>query len=136
MEGTPAEQAQQLKAEYERKLAEINTGSSELSENNSESAPVSPEHQAVSEVTEEAIKEQVPGFTASSHAPLPADGIPVEAQAKVQEWINATLSNPATGISMAKKSDDIGLIDIFHKALTSDAMYQALVQRGEIQELK
>lgn len=138
MEGTPEQQVQQLKEEYERKLAEINARSSEVSENNTESQPSSVEHQALSETTEKIIQEQVPEFKASSHEPGRGidDEIAPEAQAKVQEWINLSLANPSAGVKTAKESGDIGLIDIYHGALTSDAIYQEMVKRGKLQELK
>ncbi|MBP9822136.1 MAG: hypothetical protein KBC81_01675 [Candidatus Pacebacteria bacterium] len=135
MEGTPAEQAQQLKAEYEKKLAEINAPSLEVSENSSETTD-SLEHQAISETTEQMIKEHVPDFKASSHSQHDSNDIAPENQAKVQEWVNVAITNPVAGVKMARNSNDIGLIDIFHKVLTSNEMYKAIVQRGEIPELK
>jgi len=139
MEGTPEQQAQQLKEEYERKLAEINTRLPEVSENNTESQPSPAEHQAVSETTEKMIQEQVPEFKASSHEPGRASEnveIAPEAQAKVQEWINLSLANPSAGVKAAKDSGDIGLIDVYHGVLTSNAIYQEMVKRGKLQELK
>lgn len=137
MEGTPEQQAQQLREEYERKLAEINARSSEVSENNTESQPSPAEHQAVSETTEKIIQEQVPEFKASSHEPRhDSNDIDPEAQAKIQEWINLSLANPSAGVKAAKDSRDAGLIDVYHRALTSNVIYQEMVKRGKLQELK
>ena len=134
-EGTPAEQAQQLKAEYEKKLAEINARSLETSENNPESEPISPEHQAVSEVTEDKIKEERPDFNASSHAPHDSNDIPPESQAKIQDCLNTLLVNPSAGIKKARDLSDSDL-DNFHKVASSNPFYQELVKRGKILELK
>jgi hypothetical protein len=137
MEGTPAEQAQQLKEEYERRLSEINSQPLEAGTSNPEAEQIPAEHQAVSETTENLIKEHVPDFQASSHQPGHKDGeISPEVREKVQEWVNAALVNPLAGVKMARESQDMALIDIFHQALTSDVMYQEMVKRGKITELK
>lgn len=136
--GTPEQQAEQLKKEYEDKLAEIKGRSLETGESQTETEPIPAEHQAVSETTEKIIQEQVPEFKASSHAPGRGvdEEIAPEAQAKVQEWINMSLSNPSEGVKAARDSGDIGLIDIYHGALTNNQIYQEMVKRGKLPELK
>jgi len=138
MEGTPEQQVQQLKEEYERRLAEIKSHAPEVGESQIESENIPAEHQAVSETTEKMIQEHEPEFKASSHQPGRGidESISPEAQAKVQEWVNLSLANPSAGVKAAKDSRDIGLIDIYHGALTSNAIYQEMVKRGKLQELK
>ena len=134
-EGTPAEQAQKLKEEYEKKLAEINARSLENPENNSESEPIPSEHEAISRVTEDKIKEEVPNFVASSHTPHDSNDIPPESQAKIQDCLNILLVNPSAGIKKARGLNDSDL-DNFHKVASSDPFYQEMVKRGKILELK
>jgi hypothetical protein len=137
MEGTPAEQAQRLREEYERKLSEINQRPFESATPSPELEQVPAEHQAVSETTESLIQEHVPEFKASSHQPGNHEGeLAPEVRAKVQEWVNVALSDPSAGVKMAKDSQDMSLIDVFHQTLTSDVMYQEMVKRGKLPELK
>lgn len=139
MIGTPEQQVQQLKEEYDRRLAEIKGQTPEVGESQVESEQIPAEHQAVSETTEKVIQEQVPEFKASSHQPGRSSGhvgIAPEAQAKIQEWINLSLVNPSAGVKAAKDSGDIGLIDVYHGALTSNEIYQEMVKRGKLPELK
>lgn len=133
MEGTPEQQVQQLKEEYERKVAEIQSGSVETRPE----AP-SPEHQAVSEVTEGMIQRQVPDFKATSHEPGHSnDQLAEDARAKVQEWVNmAWTQGPAASVKAAQESQDMALIDAFHGALTSEALYHQMIKEGKLPEVK
>ncbi len=133
MEGTPEQQVQQLKKEYERRVAEIQ----KATETGERSSEIAPEHQAVSEVTENMIQEQDPGFKASSHEPgRTADELPEEAQAKVRSWVSLALNDPSAGVKAAKDSGDPSLFDPLHKALTSNEVFQEMVKRGKLPELK
>ena len=136
MEVTPAEQAQQLKEEYERRLTEIKSQTPESPEPQAETERILGEHQAVSETAESMIKEQIPEFKASSHEPgHGSEDITPEAQAKVQEWVSMSVENPYQGVKMAKDSNDISLIDLFHGALTSDKFFPEMVKRGKLLQL-
>lgn len=132
MEGTPEQQVQQLKEEYERKVAEIQSGSVEARPE----AP-SPEHQAVSEVTEGMIQQQNPDFKASSHEPgHSVEGLGAEAQAQVQEYVQMSLKDPYAGIKAADSTKDAALLDALHGALTSDPNYHQMIKEGKLPEVK
>ncbi len=134
MEGlSPEQQAQQFKEEYERKIA----GIQQAAESGESSPEIAPEHQAVSEVTEGIIQQQVPEFKASSHAPgRSADQLPDDMRTRIQEWINITVQDPYKGVKAASDSQDIALIDAFHGALTSDEIFPEIVKLGKLPEVK
>lgn len=137
MEGTPEQQVQQLKEEYERKLAEIKSQTPEFPEPQAEAERILGEHQAVSETAESMIKEQIPEFKASSHEPgHGSEDITPEDQNKIQKWVNIAVEDPYASVKMAKDSDSISLIDPFHGALTSDRIFSEMVKRGKLPALK
>jgi len=141
MEGTPEQQVQQLKEEYERRLAEIKSQTPEPPESKRETQTeadrILGEHQAVSETTEGMIREQVPEFKASSHEPgHSVYELPEEVRVKVQEWVNLALVNPLAGVKAAKDSGDPFLFDALHGALTSNQVFTEMVKRGKLPELK
>ncbi|MEK7645970.1 MAG: hypothetical protein AAB374_02605 [Patescibacteria group bacterium] len=137
MAGTPEQQVQQLKEEYERRLAEIKQQAPETGESQVESEQIPVEHQAISETTEKVIQEQVPEFIASSHEPGHSVGeLTPEAQEKVQAWVNIAFTKSLSdGIKAAKYSNDIALIDAFHSALTG-SLYQMLVEQKRMEVVK
>src|SRR6185295_13895754 len=52
-------------------------------------AEIEPEHESMSYVVEDKIKQQEPAFNASSHAPKSMDGLLDESDTtKVKEWVN------------------------------------------------
>lgn len=136
MPSSPEQQVQELQAEYQRRLAEIKDRSPEVESPQEEAEQVFIEHQALSETTEQMIKEQVPQFQASSHEPMHSvDTLSEEAQATVQQWVQIASQDPYKAVQEAEKSQDIALIDAFHGALTSDKYFADLVKRKLVVEL-
>lgn len=136
MEGTPEQQAQQLKAEYEEKLKETKSKISETPEPQAEAERILGEHQAVSETTENMIKEQVPEFEASSHeAGHSLDEISPEDYKKIQGWVEMAAENPYKSIEAAKDSNNPSLFDPLHGALTSNKNFTEMVKSGKLPQL-
>src|SRR5258708_9008118 len=134
MEGTKEQQVQQLQEEYQRKLAEIQKAA-ESSPVSPEAAPATPEHQAVSKVTEKAIQEHNPEFQASSHEPGHTSNPAPEAAAQIEAWVQAALQDPYQTIKAAADTKDNALIDELHGALTGNEKWQQLVKEGKIPQL-
>lgn len=135
MEGSSAEQLQQVEQEYQQKRAEIEKQMKERGESG-EQAPVPSEHETLSQVVEGAIQQHVPTFQASSNTTTADDSLPPEAQEKVQIWVNLAFSRSLSdGIKAAKESDDIALIDAFHSALTG-GLYKMLVEQKRMEVVK
>ena len=136
MEGTPEQQVQQLKEEYERRLAKIKSQTPEFPEPQAEAERILGEHQAVSETAENMIKEQVPEFEASSHeSGHSLDELSEEAHTKIQEWVSIAGENPYKSVEAAKGSGDPSLFDPLHGALTSDKNFIAMVKSGKLPQL-
>ncbi|OGM97480.1 MAG: hypothetical protein A2735_01980 [Candidatus Yanofskybacteria bacterium RIFCSPHIGHO2_01_FULL_41_21] len=135
MEGTSAEQLQQVEQEYQQKRAEIEQQMKERGELGAE-APSPTEHETMSQVIEGAIQQHVPEFKASSHTTTTDDSLPPDAQEKIQGWVNIAFTKSlAEGIKTAKDSNDIALIDAFHSALTGN-LYQMLVEQKRVEVVK
>ncbi len=135
MEGSPAEQLQQIEKEYREKRAAVEQmqHQGELAEQ----APPPTEHETLSRVVEGAIQQHVPAFQASSHTAVPTDdALSVEAQAQVQTWVKLAFEKGLDeGIKAAKNSNDIALIDAFHSALTGD-LYRTLIDSKKLEAVK
>ena len=135
MEGSPAEQLQQVEQEYRQKRAELEQQMKEGGEAG-EQAPVPTEHETLSQVVEGAIQQHLPAFQASSHTTTTDDSLPPDAQDKVQAWVNLAFTKSLTdGIKAARDSNDIALIDAFHSALTGH-LYQTLVEQKRMEVVK
>lgn len=135
MEGSSAEQLQQVEQEYQQKRAAIEKQMREQGES-AEAAPVPTEHETMSQVVEGAIKQHVPAFQASSHTTTTDDSLPPDVQEKIQTWVNISFTKGlAEGIKAAKDSNDIALIDAFHSALTG-SLYQMLVEQKRMAVVK
>ncbi len=135
MEGTPAEQLQQVEREYQRKRAEIEQQMKGQGET-AEQAPAPTEQETLSQVVEGAIQQHVPAFQASSHTTTTDDSLPPDAQTKVQAWVSLAFAKSlADGIKAARDSNDIALIDAFHSALTG-SLYQMLVEQKRMEVVK
>src|SRR6185369_14650945 len=121
MELSKEQQVANLKEKYDRELQAIQQeapASPEIAP-----APDTQEHQAVSRVTEGMIQEQVPGFKASSHAPVSTEISP-----EVQEMVtNSLMKGPYESIQAIQKSNDLALADELHQALTSNENWHMLV---------
>ena len=129
MELSKEQQVAALKQKYEQELQAIQQevpASPELVP-----TPEAQEHQAVSQATEGVIQEQMPSFKASSHEPISTEVSP-----QVQGMVTESLLNgPYKSIEAIQNANDSALADEYHRALTSNESWHALVKEGKIPEL-
>ncbi len=129
MELSKEQQVQQLQEEYARKIEEVQQSSPEMPQEQQE-------HQAVSQVTEGVIQEHVPEFNVASHEPAQPSSVGPDLQAKAQELVNIIWSKGLPdSVKALKEANDPALTDEYHRALTSNEVWQAMVKEGKIPQL-
>ncbi len=125
---SPEQQLQQLESDYQKRREAIQNGGTETET----------EHETVSRVAEDQIKQHAPSFQASSHAPTTSSGVLTdEDHAKVQQWVSDSFASSKgvwKAIKEAAGSGDMALLDAFHAALSGE-LYEQLVARKQIKEV-
>ncbi len=123
------QQVQQLQEEYTRRIEEIQQASPELPQEQQE-------NKAVSQVTEGAIQEHLPEFQVASHEPAQPSTVGPDLQTKAQELVNIIWTKSlADSVKSLKDANDPALTDEYHRTLTSNEFWQAMVKEGKIPQL-